>query len=413
MSTDVREPGAGAPDPGGQPGSTPSSEPQHSSASAPPAGAAPSPGRASSDAPPETMALESRDCAACGAPAEWNPAKQAMVCPFCGTVAPVEPDQAGVVREIDLVQTLRNLPAARRGWKGEKRSVRCRSCDAISVFDPDRAGQNCEFCGSPQIVDYDELKPPIRPEGLLPFKVSEESVRDAMRKWFKSKWLAPGKFKKKALIDTIKGLYVPYWTFDANADCPWQADSGTYYYTTQTYKDSKGRSRTRQVRHTRWRPASGRIEQAFDDELVPGTKGLNPELLRRIEPFPTGSSVPYDTSYLAGFTVEHYRVVLVEAAESARKQMHQKLRALCGAAVPGDTHRNLRIQPKFDTETFKLVLAPVWLLAYDYHGKSFQVMVNGVTGEIAGRYPKSWWKVALLVAAALIAITLFIFLQGG
>ena len=366
-----------------------------------------------SDGSRESIALASRECVACGAPAEWHPEKQALVCPFCGTVAPFErKGEAGDVQEIDLVRMLRELPDRRRGWEAKKRSVRCRSCRGISVFDPERAGQNCVFCGSPQLVDYDELKPPIRPTGVVPFKVSETNVRDAMRRWFSSKWLAPGRFKKKALIDTIKGLYVPYWTFDAQVVCPWTADSGTYYYTTKTYRDSNGRTRTKQVRHTRWRPAAGTLEHGFDDEPVPGTRGLDPKLLRRIEPFPTTTSEPYAPSFLAGFTVEHYQVVLVDAAEASRKQMHRKLESMCGAQVPGDTYRNLRIRPDYTGETFKLVLVPVWLLSYDYHGKAFQVMCNGSTGEIAGNYPKSWWKVALLILAGLVTIGVFILLAS-
>lgn len=361
----------------------------------------------------ETLALESHDCAACGAPAEWNPAEQALVCPFCGTRAPFEPDEGtGKVAEIDLVKTLRELPADRRGWQAETKSVRCRSCDAISVFDAARAGQNCDFCGSPQLIDYEEVKPPIRPTGVLPFKVTASSVRDAMRRWFASKWLAPSRFKKKALIDTVKGLYIPFWTFDAKVHCPWTAQSGTYYYVTKTYRDSKGRTRTRQERRTRWRPAAGTVDHFFDDEPVPGTRGLDRELLARISRYPTGEAAAYDRSFLAGFTVEHYQVVLIEAAKRSREQMTAKLRGLCISQIPGDTHRNLQIDPDWSGETFKHILVPVWLLAYDFHGKAYQVLVNGVTGAIAGRYPKSWWKIALLVLAGAIAIaTIVLFMR--
>jgi DNA-directed RNA polymerase subunit RPC12/RpoP len=82
-------------------------------------------------------ALSKHSCAACGAQAEWNPAKQALICAFCGTEAPAELDrETGTIREIDLVRTLRDMPDELRGWKAEKRSVRCRSCNAISVFEP-------------------------------------------------------------------------------------------------------------------------------------------------------------------------------------------------------------------------------------------------------------------------------------
>ena len=300
------------------------------------------------------------------------------------------------------------MPEELRGWKAEKRTVRCRSCKAVSVFDPERVGQNCEFCGSPELVDYEEIKAPIRPQSLLPFQVDEAKVRESIRRWFGSKWLAPGKLKKKALVDTVHGAYLPYWTFDAQVRCPWRADSGTYYYVNQEVRGKDGKPRVRRVRKTRWRPASGVLDHFFDDEPIPGTKGVDRALLKAVEPFPNDDLIPYDTAYLSGFVVEHYQVVLIEAARQARESMERQLRMLCGREVPGDTHRNLQIDPNYSGETFKHMLVPVWLLVYDYHGRPFQTVINGYTGEIAGRYPKSPWKIFFLVLLALMIVMFFV-----
>ena len=86
--------------------------------------------------------------------------------------------------------------------------------------------------------------------------------------------------------------------------------------------------------------------------------------------------------------------------------------ALCAAQVPGDTYRNLRISPDYSRRTFKHVLVPVWVLSYNYGARAFQVIVNGYTGRIAGKYPYSVWKIVLLVILALIALGVFIVLQG-
>ncbi len=350
-------------------------------------------------------AIRKDSCPACGAQAVWNPARQALMCPYCGTEAPMELDAAtGEIQEIDLVKTLREMPEELRGWKAEKRTVKCRNCHAVSVFDAKEVGKNCDFCGSPELVDYEEIKAPLRPQSLLPFKVDETRVREAMRQWYASKWLAPGKLKSKALVDTVRGVYLPYWTFDAQVAADWTADSGTYYYTTERYRDSQGNTQTRQVQHVRWTPAAGHIDHFFDDEPVPGAHGIHVELLREIEPFPTNDLVPYETAYLSGFTVEHYQVVLIDAARMARSAMDGKLRQLCASQVPGDTHRNLQVRPAYTGETFKHILVPVWLLVYNYGAQAFQVAVNGYTGKIAGEYPKSIWKIILLVMLAIVVI---------
>ena len=363
--------------------------------------------------PTEHTALEKHACAACGAQAEWSPARQALVCPHCGTVAPAELDRdTGKVREIDLVRALRELPDELRGWQAAKRSVRCRSCQAVSVFDPARVGQSCEFCGSSELVDYDEIKAPLRPQSLLPFRIEITQARETVRAWLRGRWLAPGSLGRQAALDAVHGVYLPYWTFDAAAHGRWTAESGTYYDTTETVSDSRGRQQTRRVRHVRWHPAAGEIDHAFDDEPVAATRGVDHDLLRRIEPFPTRELVPYDTAYLAGFVVEHYQVVLIDAARRARESMVRQLRVLCAGQVPGDTHRNLEVDATFAGETFKHVLVPVWLLAYRFRGRAWQVAVNGVTGAVAGRYPKSAWKVALLVLAGLAALAALVFLQA-
>ena len=340
------------------------------------------------DMSPEISALDKHSCPACGAQAEWNPTKQKLVCPFCGTESPYQFDRTtGKVVEVDLVTALRELPEKERGWLTEKRSVRCQSCQAVMVFDPQRVGQTCEFCGSPSLVSYDEIKSPIRPHGLLPFKIDRSRVRDDIRRWWRSKWLAPGRLAKAALVDTVHGLYIPYWTFDARVRCPWDAEAGYHYYVNVEDRDSRGNRVVRRERRTRWEAASGVVDHFFDDEPVPGTQGLPLDLLRQVEPFPTHDVVPYDTAFLSGHVVEHYKVVLLDAANQSRDQMNETLESLCGEQVPGDTYRNLQIHPNFSGQTFKHVLVPVWMLWYNYGARAFQVIVNGYTGAIAGKYP--------------------------
>ena len=362
----------------------------------------------------DIAALEKHACAACGAQAVWNPSKQLLVCPFCGTSTPFTVDPAsGALVEHDLARALRELPDESRGWLADRRTVQCQSCKAVSVFDPERVGQNCTFCGSPALVDYREIKAPIRPQGVLPFKVSESQVREQIRRWYASKWLAPGSLKSRALVDRVQGVYIPYWTFDARAHCPWDAEAGHYYYVNVEGRDSKGNRVVRQERRVRWEAASGVVDHTFDDELVPGTTGVDLNLLRQVEPFPTQDVVPYDTAFLSGHVVEQYQVALTEATGDSEAQMRATLEQLAARQIPGDTYRNLVIHPVFSGRTFKHVLVPIWLLVYMFGARNFQVVVNGYTGRIAGRYPYSPWKIALLILLAIVVFVIFVLANEG
>jgi hypothetical protein len=358
----------------------------------------------------EILALDKHACPACGAQAEWNPGKQKLVCPYCGTESPYVIDrETGKAVENDLVKALREMPAEDRGWNTDRRSVQCQSCRAVMVFDPSRVGQNCEFCGSPALVAYSEIKAPIRPTSLLPFKIPADRVREDMRRWLKSRWFAPNRLARGSLIDTVHSLYIPYWTFDADVRCPWEAEAGHYYYVSVPHRDAQGRTVMRQERRVRWQPASGEIDHTFDDEPVPGTHGIDLGLLRQVEPFPTRDLVPYDTAFLSGHVVEHYQVVLFDAANASQEQMHRKLEQLCAAQVPGDTYRNLVIHPAYSNQTFKHILVPIWLLTYAYGARKFQVVANGHTGAIAGQHPYSAWKIFFLVMTLLILVLVLIY----
>ena len=315
------------------------------------------------------------------------------------------PIGGGPAQENELASALRNIDDNHRGWAAAKTSVKCQSCQAISVFDPERVSQRCDFCGSSALVSYDQIKAPIRPESLLEFKISEPQVREKIREWYGSRFWAPNALKSKALTDTVHGVYLPYWTFDAQVHADWTAQAGYHYYKTEHYTNSQGQRQTRQVQHTRWQHASGSIDHFFDDELVPASKGVQADLLRQIEPFPTTTDLkPYDPAFLSGWVTEQYQIDLIAAAQLSRTGMQQKTELMCGSEVPGDTHRALSVDADFSGQTFKHILVPIWLLSYTYSSTSYQVVINGYTGAIAGKYPLSWVKITLAVIAALIVI---------
>ncbi len=348
----------------------------------------------------EVIAINKYLCPACGAQAVWTPAKKALICPYCSTESAAELQGDGtLVDESDLAEALRALPDEKRGWAAERKTVKCQSCQAISVFDEKRVAQACDFCGSPALMNMDDVQSPIRPGSQLPFQISESTVRETIRQWYGSHFWARSDVGDKALTDTLHGLYLPYWTFDAHIECPWEAEAGYHYYTT----DDKGN----REQHTRWEYASGHVSQFHDDLLVPASKGVHASLLAELEPFPTTTALlPYDPGYLTGWVVEQYQIDLIEAAQNSRSRMTEIVRQECSNQVPGDTQRGLRIAPTFSAQTFKHTLLPVWLLTYTYGSKNYQVAVNGATGKIAGEYPLSWVKITIAVILGLILLAI-------
>jgi hypothetical protein len=366
----------------------------------------------------EITALRKYPCPECGGDAEWNASKQALVCPYCGTVVPWTPgkDTPGeTIRETELATVLRSAGPETRDWQFEKREIKCQSCQAITVFEASRTAQRCEFCGSPSIVPMESSRDAIKPTAVLPAKLSEPQVRDRLRQWYASRFFAPDRFKKAALTDTLHGLYLPYWTFDAHVHAAWTAMAGYVYFENVQRRGPDGRIVTVSEQRVRWEPAAGELEYFFDDDPVPGTMGVGLALLRKVEPFPTrGDELePYEPAYVRGWVVERYQVDLRKAAELNLQQMEGAVQKLCASKVPGDTQRDLQVQTRFESRTFKHVLVPVWLVSYTYGPKNYQIVVNGYTGAIAGDRPISYIKVFVYVIlpALIVILLLLLFTQ--
>lgn len=350
----------------------------------------------------EVVARQKLVCPACSGEAQWNPAKKALICAYCGTESPYEVKTEGEIVEHDLARALRSTPRADFVWQ-DRRPVRCQHCQAISSFAPSQQGKACEFCGSTALVPFEETGDTIRPESLLPFEVSEPQARERLRQWYKSRFWAPNNLGGKALTDTVRGVYLPYWSFDAHGSAHYTADAGTYY------KNSKGEQQVR------WHPVSGHVQQVFDDVLVCASKGVHAWLVEAIEPFPTASERlrPFDPGYLSGWTVERYQIDLHAATLRGEERMTATIHQLCAADIKADTHRNLQVSAEFSQQTYKHLLLPIWLVGYRYGTRDYQVAVNGATGEVAGEYPKSWVKIALAVLLGLIVLAILVSLEGN
>jgi hypothetical protein len=178
---------------------------------------------------------------------------------------------------------------------------------------------------------------------------------------------------------------------------------------TETYTEvvnGKEETRTREVRHIRWTPASGTVEDAFDDLLVRATTALPTKYLDALEPWDLQHLVPYRDEYLAGFRTDSYQIDLAHGFEAARRMMEPTIERSCRADIGGDEQRVEETRTDYHDLTFKHLLFPVWISAFRYRGKIYRLLVNARTGEVQGERPWSFAKIALAVLAVPVIIGL-------
>jgi hypothetical protein len=282
---------------------------------------------------------------------------------------------------------------------------KCPGCGAVT--ESDAISDRCQFCGAAVVasVDAGEM---VVPEAVLPFTVDKAGVRDALQNWVSSRWFAPSELKKVANAESTRSTYLPHWTYDAATVSDYTGMRGEYYYETETYTvrddDGSERQETREVRRTAWFPASGRVARDFDDILVRGTGKVAPKHLDALEPWPLPESKPYDPDYLAGHQTLRYDVEPEQGMDAAKGVMAGVIENDCRRDIGGDEQQVEWVNTSYSDLMFKLMLLPVWVCVYLYSGNSYQVLVNGRTGEVAGERPYSKLKIALAVIAALIVV---------
>jgi predicted RNA-binding Zn-ribbon protein involved in translation (DUF1610 family) len=347
----------------------------------------------------------SRKCNSCGGNLTWRGSKDALECSHCGNMESV-PRRLEKVLELPFTKDFQESTPQKHPTAFEiLENLKCTICGAESQLSPNVTAQNCPFCGSSQVKKHDANVSKIPPQGVWPFAIEEPDARKIFKDWLSKLWFRPNDLKNVAQLHSLKGVYVPYWTFDSKVTSHWKAERGDYYY--EQYKDQNGELKQRQL--TRWSWVSGVRNDEYDDILVCASQGLPRNIADKFTSFRTNESLPFQEEYLLGWITERYSVPLATAHDVALERMEKSQRNRCAQDTGGDTYRNLDIANEFSRETFKHLLLPIWICVYQYQQKKFQFYVNARTGEVYGEAPYSITKIIL---ASLAAVTLLIWFFG-
>ncbi|MGR3662612.1 MAG: primosomal protein N' (replication factor Y) - superfamily II helicase [Paracoccaceae bacterium] len=345
-------------------------------------------------------------CETCGSDLRFDPQQGQLVCDHCGATQNMDAAiefRPGAIAELDYRSALsKDLPEIELE---ETRVLQCPNCGAQVAFDANTHATECPFCATPVVTGTGTHRH-IKPRGLLPFALTEKQARVEMTKWLGSLWFAPDGLKEYARKGRrLQGIYVPYWTFDADTKSRYSGQRGTVYYVTRTVQRD-GKSVQQRVQKIRWNPVSGRVARWFDDVLVLASKSLPKKFTDALEPWDLAALEPYRPEYLAGFRAEGYTVEIAEGFTQAKHHIDRIITRDVKFDIGGDRQRIHDIDTQISDITFKHILLPVWLAAYKYHGKTFRFVVNGRTGRVQGERPWSRWKVffavllVVLIAAA-------------
>ena len=344
-------------------------------------------------------------CPNCGSIIEFDSSTQMMKCPYCDTTF-----DPAALQEMD--QVLNNQQPDEMNWEtpqgtfdeaeGSHMNVySCKSCGGEIVTDATTGATHCPFCGNP-VVMTGVFSGALKPDLVIPFKVSKEQAKEALKNFAKGKKLVPKFFCSESHLDEIKGVYVPYWLYSTDVDAQFN------YRATRTRAWRSGDRQYTETSHFRLERQGG---LSFENVPVDGSTKVDDTMMESIEPYDLNELKPFQTAYLSGYYADKYDVDAETSQERANERIRQSTSDAFAQTVGGF------IAPVAESSSIRLLnnschyaLFPVWLLNTSFEGKLYPFAMNGQTGKLVGDLPmdkKQYWT-RYLLWAGVSAVVIFL-----
>ena len=348
--------------------------------------------------------LKEFKCPCCDGAIEFDSASQKMKCPYCGSEFEMETLSAyDAEQNAEIADNMTWDTSAGTEWKeGETDGLRvytCNTCGGEIVADETTGASECPFCGNPVIMTG-QFAGSLRPDLVIPFKIDKKTAIAALQNHYKGKTLLPKVFKDQNHIKEVKGLYVPVWLFDtdANAYVRYKAtrtrswsDSEYDYVETSHYSVTRG----------------GDI--GFANVPVDGSTKMDDTLMESIEPFNLDDAVDFQTAYLSGYLADKYDVDAEGSITRANERIKNSTESAFASTVQGYTSY-IPVSSTINLQNghARYALYPVWILNTQWNGQNFTFGINGQTGKIAGDLPMDkgkFWRMFMGITGAVTVVS--------
>lgn len=331
-------------------------------------------------------------CPCCGGPVEFNSSIQKMKCPYCETEFDIEALQSYAEQlEKESKDDMTWETQAGSEWQeGETDGMFvyiCNSCGGEIVGDENVGATTCPYCGN-NVVRKEAFSGALRPDYVIPFKLDKKAAKEGLKNHLKGKRLLPKLFKDENHLDEIKGIYVPFWLFDTQAEGELRfkgtrvhmwSDHNYNYTKTSFYSVVRG----------------GNVQ--FECVPVDGSTRMPDDLMESLEPYDFSEAVDFHTAYLAGYFADKYDVDAEASVERANARIKQSTEDFLRSAVSGGY---ATLIPEggsvhLKNSKAKYALYPVWILNTSWKGENYLFAMNGQTGKFVGDLPVdkgAYWK---------------------
>ena len=358
--------------------------------------------------------LQQYKCPCCDGEIEFDSASQQMKCPYCGNEYAVE-----TLASYD--EALKGDKESNMNWETEAgaewqegetdglRTYACKSCGGEIVGDETLAATECPYCGD-KVIMMGQFKGALKPDFVIPFKLDKNAAKEALKNHYKGKKFLPKVFKDQNHIDEIKGVYVPFWLFDTDAE------ANVRYKATRirTWSDSRYR-----YTETSFFAAIRQGSVGFANVPVDGSTKMADDLMESIEPFNMSEAVDFQTAYLSGYLADKYDVDAEASITRANERIKKSTENAFASTVTGyDAVMPVASSVDLQNGSSKYALLPVWILNTTWKGEKYTFAMNGQTGKLVGNLPldkgaykRSLWGLTALIGAVCYGLSYLLWLM--
>ena len=350
-------------------------------------------------------------CPACTGPLHFAGGSGKLECEYCGAsydVAEIEAlyaekeEKAAAARQA-AEEAGQSVPSPdgnawdtsslSEDWGAEgdgMRAYSCPSCGAELICDENTAATSCPYCGNPTVVPG-QFSGQLRPDFIIPFKLSKEDAVKALKDHYKGKIFLPKSFTQENHVQEIQGIYVPFWMFDG------EAEGDAHYEATRSHTYRSGDYEITETEHYDVYRA-GMVN--FEKIPVDASSKMPDDHMDSIEPYDYQELKPFSTAYLPGFLADKFDVTVEQCRQRADQRCEGTLSSALRNTVTG-YHTCTLIHDSVNLKRGKVhyALMPVWMLNTKWKGKDFLFAMNGQTGKLVGDLPVSWGRFWSLFAA--------------
>lgn len=349
-------------------------------------------------------------CPECGAPISFDSEAQSLKCPYCDSE--INPASADELKEAE--QKFEGEPSGEE-WAGFEGgtledgrlvSFVCGSCGGEIIADENTAASVCPFCDSP-VVMSGRVSGVYKPDLVIPFKLDKQAAKERYKRHVSGKLFLPKEFKAEGHIDEIKGIYVPFWLFGADADA-----AVSFRATKQRIWSDSDYNYRETLHYSVYRSAS----LSFENVPVDGSRSISDSVMESIEPFDFTQAVDFNEAYLSGFLADKYDVLSEDCFGRASDRMRTSCIREVENTVTGYSTRTASSEKiSLKNTSVRYALLPVWFLGTSWNGKRYTFAMNGQTGRFVGDLPMdkkqaAKWTALFWLASFVPAFLILLFL---